>query len=299
MSRGRVLLINPAVEPASARIPLSVLNLAAVLEGQWDWQVLDGNVEPALVPTVLATLRDKEHDLVCVTAMPGPQLPWSIEVSAAIRTSFPSLPILWGGYFPTMYPNAAINAPYVDYLARGQGEATLLDLLEHLRDAGPPSPGNSAQDPTALAGIPGLSWKRDAEHVHNIDRPAISPDKFPTLPYEGLGDLSKYLAPSFLGEHTAVHQLALGCRFRCEFCGVVSMWNGKTLLGGPERLQQSMKHLQRRWGADGIMFYDNNFFDREESSLPVLDVLIDLAMPYWCFARTDTLARFPVSTSAV
>jgi len=35
--------------------------------------------------------------------------------------------------------DAAINAPYVDYVVRGQGEATLLELLERLPDAGAPS----------------------------------------------------------------------------------------------------------------------------------------------------------------
>ena len=33
-----------------------------------------------------------------------------------------------------------MNAPYVDYVVRGQGEATLLELLERLPDAGQPAP---------------------------------------------------------------------------------------------------------------------------------------------------------------
>ena len=73
--------------------------------------------------------------MVGVTVMPGPQVAPAIEISAAIRAAFPSVPIVWGGYFPTLYPDSAINAPYVDYLVRGQGEATLLDLLARLPDA--------------------------------------------------------------------------------------------------------------------------------------------------------------------
>ena len=78
--------------------------------------------------------------------MPGPQVAPAIEISAAIRAAFPSVPIVWGGYFPTLYPDSAINAPYVDYLVRGQGEATLLDLLARLPDAGAPSATDSARD---------------------------------------------------------------------------------------------------------------------------------------------------------
>src|SRR4029077_8873299 len=89
---------------------------------------------------------------------------------------------------------------------------------------------------------------------------------------------------------------ALGCRFKCEFCGVVSMWNGNTLLDAPARLEAHLGLLKERWGANGIQFYDHNFFDREESSIPILEVLGRLAMPWWCFARADTLARFSAST---
>ena len=104
--------------------------------------------------------------------------------------------------------------------------------------------------------------------------------------------MSAYLRPSFLGARTAVHQAALGCRYKCEFCGVVSMWNGKTLLDAPERLLQALGTLRDRWGADGMQFYDHNFFDREETSVPMLDVLAQLEMPWWCYARADTLAGF-------
>ena len=57
-------------------------------------------------------------------------------MSTAIRDAHPHVPIVWGGYFPTLYPNSALNAAYVDYLVRGQGEDTLLELLERLPDAG-------------------------------------------------------------------------------------------------------------------------------------------------------------------
>jgi hypothetical protein len=74
------------------------------------------------------------------------------------------------------------------------------------------------------------------------------------------------------------------------------MWNGKTLLEAPERMEQSLAALRDRWGADCVQFYDNNFFDREDTSIPVLDVLARMNMPYWCFARTDTMANFSAST---
>src|SRR6185437_12422304 len=142
--QGAVLLINPRTSrPRSTRLPLSVLNLAAVLEGRRPWQILDANRGPIIEPALRA-LAERPHALVGVTVMPGPQVAPAIELSAAIRARFPAVPIVWGGYFPTLYPDAAINAPYVDYLVRGQGEATVVELLSRLADAGPPGPRDSA-----------------------------------------------------------------------------------------------------------------------------------------------------------
>jgi radical SAM superfamily enzyme YgiQ (UPF0313 family) len=291
-----VLLVNPRMSrPEKARLPLSLLNLGAVLEGRRPWRVVDGNIEADPVGAVLAALASEPHALLGVTVMPGPQVAPAIEISAAARAAFPSVPIVWGGYFPTLYPDSALNAPYVDFLARGQGEATLVDLLDRL-DAG------AGADAAALAEVAGLSWKeRDGdghgdEIRHNPERPVIAPGALPPLPYHGLGDVRRFLRPSFLGERTAVHQAALGCRYKCEFCGVVSMWNGRTALEAPDRLLEAGLALRDRWGADAIQFFDNNFFDREESSIPVLEALERLALPWWCYARADALASFSWST---
>ncbi|MDP8999489.1 MAG: B12-binding domain-containing radical SAM protein [Myxococcota bacterium] len=281
--------------PSGARLPLSLLHLAAVLEERHSWRILDGNLGPILDPALRA-LGESPHALVGVTVMPGPQVATAIEISAAVRAAFPSVPIAWGGYFPTLYPDAAINAPYVDYLVRGQGEETLLELLARLPAADTPSALDSAHDSIAIRDVAGLTWKSHGRAIHNPERALVHPDSLPPLPYERLGDLGDYLRPTFMGARTAVYQAALGCRFKCDFCGVVSMWNGKTLLDAPVRLEASLGMLRDRWGADGVQFYDHNFFDREESSVPVLEVLGNLRMPWWCYARADTLARFSIST---
>jgi anaerobic magnesium-protoporphyrin IX monomethyl ester cyclase len=297
-SNAGVLLLNPRMSrPGKARLPLSLLHLAAVLEGHRPWRILDGNLGGDFVRAVLDELAARPHALVGVTVMPGPQVAPAIEVSSAIRSAFPEIPIAWGGYFPTLYPDSAINAPYVDYLVRGQGEQALLDLLACLDDARASAAARvrTVREVDA-SGVKGLTWKRNGAAVHNPPGPVIPPETLPALPYDRLGDVQPFLRPSFMGRRTAVHQLAVGCRYKCAFCGVVSMWNGKTRLDSPDRLLAAGRELKTRWGADSLQFYDHNFFDREATSLPVLDVLARLDMPWWCYARADTLAGFPAST---
>ncbi|HKI02452.1 MAG TPA: radical SAM protein [Thermoanaerobaculia bacterium] len=283
MTRRRVLLVNPRMCPPKAvRMPLSLLHLGAALEGRYDYRIVDGNVDPDARGTVLRELAAGPCALLGITVMPGPQVAPAIEIARAAREAHPEVPIAWGGYFPTMYPEAAINAPYVDYVVRGQGERTLLELL----DSG-----------AGIAGIAGITWKDQGEVRHNADRPFEPPDRFPPLPYERVaGDMDRYLRPSFMGTRTAVYQAALGCRYHCTFCGVVSMFNGATRLDTPGRITAALTTLRDRFGATAAQFYDNNFFDREETSVPVLEALARLAMPWWCYARADTLAEFAPAT---
>lgn len=298
MSARRVILVNPRLcSEDSMRLPLSLLALGAVLESRHEYEIVDGNVDPDPAATVLASLDRDPDALVGVSVMPGPQVAPAIEISAAVRARFPKVPIAWGGYFPTMYPSAALNAPYVDYLVRGQGEDTLLELLSRLDDAGaPPGPHDSAADPTAVADIHGLSWKGDGAIRHNSDRHFRSPDAYPPMPYERAGDVARYLRPSFMGRRTGVHQAAIGCRYRCEFCGVVTMFNGTTVLQSAARLHDAAVTLRDRYGADSMQYYDSNFFDTEEASLPLLDALAKVQLPWWCYARADTLAKFSTRT---
>lgn len=292
-----VLLINPRIcSRNSMRLPLSLLALGAALEGRYDYRIVDGNADPDAARTACDILARERCALVGMSVMPGPQVAPAIGIAATIRANYPRVPIAWGGYFPTMYPEAAINAPYVDYVVRGQGEDTLLELLERLPDAGLPTPPASACDPTALRDIRGLTWKATDRVVHNPDRPFRPPDALPPLPYERLGDVSQYLRPSFMGARTGVHQASIGCRYHCTFCGVVSMFNGYTRLQAPARTVEVMRTLRDRYGATAMQFYDNNFFDREETSLPMLEALATMEMPWWCYARADTLAKFSTQT---
>jgi anaerobic magnesium-protoporphyrin IX monomethyl ester cyclase len=283
MDKKSVLLINPRVCSGRAiRMPVSLLALAAVLEGKYEYQFIDGNIDPKPIQTALGSLGRNHVGLIGVSVMPGPQVATAIEISSALRAAHPDVPILWGGYFPTMYPEAAINAPYVDYLARGQGEETLLELLAVL--------------PNAVKDVRGLTWKEGQQIIHNPDRQFRPPDEFPPFPYERLENMRLYLRPSFMGTKTGVHQAAIGCRYHCKFCGVVSMFSGQTKLQTPGRLVQAVTTLRDHYGATAMQFYDNNFFDREETSLPILDAMSSVRMPWWCYARADALAKFSTTT---
>ena len=282
----RTLLINPTITSrSSARFPLSLLHLSATLDKHGSSEIVDGNVDRDLIGATLDKLEQRDFDAVGVSVMGGPQIAPAIEVSKVIRARFPATPIIWGGYFPTLYTDTALAAPYVDYAIRGQGEESLPELVAALRQPQP-----------ALANIGGLSWKDGDRIVHNPNRRFSLGDSGLVLPYEKLGDPRRYLARTFLGRRTAAHQAAIGCRFRCTFCGVAAMFGGTTLLPTAARLERELSYLKYELGADSIQFFDHNFFDREEDMIPLLEVMAKLEMPWWCYARADALLKLSESS---
>jgi anaerobic magnesium-protoporphyrin IX monomethyl ester cyclase len=275
-----ILLINPTItKRRNAKFPFAVLNLSAALDEKYTSSIIDGNVDRDFVATTMRMLECGHIDGVGVSVMGGPQLRNAILVSRAIRARFPSTPIIWGGHFPTICAVASLNVPYVDYAVRAQGEQTLIELLDVLF-------GSSS---AVLDTIAGLSWRRDGQIVHNPNRAFSTAGLARSLPYERAGDPRQYFARTFLGNRTSGYQAAIGCRFRCTFCGVAAMFRGKTALPPPERLDQELRLLHTKFGMDSIQFYDHNFFDREEDTAPVLEVLAGLQLPWWCFARADAL----------
>ncbi|HEY0938965.1 MAG TPA: radical SAM protein [Steroidobacter sp.] len=279
-TRRHILLINPTITSRrSARFPLAVMSLAGALDGRYSTSIIDGNIDRDFIATTVRKITEEWVDAVGITVMGGPQLPTAIAVSSVIRERFPSVPIIWGGYYPTICATPSITSPYVDYVVRGQGEETLAELLEAI----------CAGQRHELSAITGLTWKREDEVMHNQDRPFSAARLATMLPFDKLDNPTQYLSRTYLGRRTAGYQAAFGCRFRCTFCGVARMFNGKTALPSDARLQQDLRFLKQQLGVDAIQFYDHNFFDREVDMVPLLEILAKYQLPWWCFARSDAL----------
>jgi radical SAM superfamily enzyme YgiQ (UPF0313 family) len=282
-----ILLFHPrATKPRNCRLPLAVLALAAALEGREEYAIIDGNIDERPVETMLNLIDTFDVELLGVSAMPGPQMVAAMEASREIRRLRPHVKIVWGGYFPSLYPDATLNAKYVDYAVRGQGEDTLLELIDAVR-------GNRPYD-----SIAGLSWKDGfGLHRSNGDRPMRGPDSFAWAPFHRL-PVKKYLRPSFFGKKTAVHQASIGCPFNCSFCGVHAAYGRDEKMESPQRTVAILNHLVSEYGADSVQFYDMNFFLREDHALELCELLAPLKLSWWCEARVDILSRYSDATMA-
>jgi radical SAM superfamily enzyme YgiQ (UPF0313 family) len=276
-----ILLHSRCVKPKNRRFPLAILSVAAVLEGKEDYVIVDGNLDSNAAATMERIAAEHTVEMLAVSVMPGPQMVSAIPLCKAFRKAHPNVPIVWGGYFPSLYATATLNAPYVDFVVRGPGEETILELLAELRGG------------RRFERVRGLSWKNQfGFHAHSADRPLRSPNDFPTLPYHRLGAIERYLLPTFLGRRTAVHNASMGCPFRCKFCGVVPIFEGRQKAEAPERTAAVLAQLQNAYGIDAVQFYDNNFFLNESHTRELAERLQPLKLRWWAEGRIDTFLRY-------
>ena len=281
-----ILLVNPrATKPKNRRFPLSLMALGAVLPEETSWKILDGNLPEAdplsEAAAEIERRRGTADPVTCVamTVMPGPQLVAAVPIAKGLKERFPSTPVVWGGYFPTLYPEPCLKAPYVDFLVRGQGERTFVELLEVLGGKRLP------------ADVAGLAWRDGAAPRLNPERRWESPDAFPDPPY-GRIDVETYLHPTLLGRRNAVHQASIGCPYTCNFCGVIAAYGSLEKLASPAKTEAALSYLVKEHRVDAVHFYDNNFFLKEEHAEELCGRLAPLGLRWWCEARIDAMLRF-------
>jgi hypothetical protein len=282
-----IVLYNPlSTSPGKKPLPLSLLSLAAVLEGRETFRLVDGNRERDPAAAILEILREaprNELNVLATTVMPGPQLTQAVSVSKEVKQALPGVPIVWGGYFPTQHASTVLKSKFVDFVIRSQGETAFLDLLGVLRTGG------------AFSGVGSLSWKDGAGIRENPLRPPIPLDELPQLPYHRI-PMREYVRSDYLGSRTLAHNSSFGCPFACNFCAVVAMSNRRWLAQSPARVEAAVRHLVRTYEADAVQMYDMDFFVSESRAAEISERIENLRIHWWGLGRIDTLAGYSDET---
>ncbi len=286
-----IIFVNPrATRPANRRFPLSIMAIGAALPDGISWEIVDGNL-PDIDPlaTIVGHVERQAGGCdpvraVAMTVMPGPQLVSAVPLAKALKLRFPDLPIIWGGNFGSLYPDAVLNASYVDWVVRGQGEQTFVELLDAL---------DGRRDPKTIAG---LAFRQGNGSIWiGKERVWKSPADLPAPPYHKI-DVDQYLHPTVLGRRSGVYQASIGCPYGCNFCGVISVFGRKEKVQGAARTAEHLAFLVKNHGMDSVHFYDNNFFLNEAQARDVAQHLKPLGLRWWCEARVDALNRFSDAT---
>ena len=167
-------------------LPLELLQIASgpVADG-YEVVIVDAMVEPNYIQKVLEAC----DGALCFASscILGYQVFDGYQMAKKVRDKHPNLPIIWGGWFPSVIPDLYFEHGIADAVGLGQGELTFRDVVRAV-DAG--------ED---LANVPGLAVERDGKVIFTDHRPVVGFDKFEPVPWELL-EYDRYvdlqLAPS-------------------------------------------------------------------------------------------------------
>ncbi len=246
MADNKVTLVFPRLRrESSVWAPLSLMAVAApLIEAGFEVKIVDARVINPHLPDILEAAQGALY--VGLSVMTGLQIRDAVEISRAVKRSFPEVPVVWGGYHASMLPEQTLAEDYVDLVIRGQGQIAATGLARRLTAGG------------ALEGIPGLCYKHEGEAVV-ADYPAlVDLGQFPPTPYDII-DTEKYMVND-IGPRTMKYFSSQGCPFGCGFCAETSMYGRGWKGFSAERVVDDLENLVKNYSVSGIDFADTNFF---------------------------------------
>ena len=278
-----IVLVNPRSAKWKHRLPMSILSLAAVLEGSYSYELVDGNFETDLEAALTQTIRRTNAKYLGITVMPGPQLLQAIPLTQQLKQSFPQLTVIWGGYFPSLHAATVLRSGFVDFVIRGQGELSFRELID-AREQGEP-----------VDRIQGLSFIRNGEVIQNPKRPVTDPNTLPPMPYHRV-EMRRYIGKTYLGTKTMTYHSSFGCPFLCGFCAVAAIYNARWVGKKSAAVIDDLLWFKEQHGVNAVEFVDNNFFVAEKRTVEIAAGLRGRGISWWAEARPDTLMLYSDAT---
>jgi anaerobic magnesium-protoporphyrin IX monomethyl ester cyclase len=286
----KVLLFNPRSATWKFRVPNSILQVAASIDGLFEWVIVDGNRERDPWRKIRDYLRTGEFKYVGITVMPGPQLKEAIPISRRIREEFPGTVMIWGGYFAANQYKVVLNSGYVDFSINGPGDHAFPELIDALENGKP------------YEGIRNLIFKKGDKIIRTPKEDLIEQSTLPPLPYDKLDrlySLEKYLGKTYLGDRTLAYHSSVGCPFTCSFCAVVPIYEARWKAKPARQIFEDVMAIKAKWKADAIEFHDNNFFVSEKRVAEFSRMMIGQNMIWWGEGRIDTIDKYKDETLAL
>ena len=277
----KVLLVNPyeTQQDGFSNPPLGLLYLAGtLLHHGIEVMVVDGCREgKAAIVSALSEFRPSLVGITCLT--PGRKR--AVEIASLTKQIAGNIPVVLGGAHPTiMYRQMMMQYPQIDYIVLGEGEQTLLELVQ----------GVSPQD------INGLVYRRDGDVVKTKTRTYCNNlDDIP-FPAWHMLDLSRY--PGWgEGKHNGIVLqeasrisviFSRGCSGHCDFCSTWWIWRGWRHRSA-NNMADELEMLYREHGIRHFCFADDAMTVDRQATIELCDEIIrrKLIIAFHVTTRTD------------
>ena len=193
--------------------------------------------------------------------------------------------VIAGGPDPVQYLDEYLDAG-VEVVVIGEGEHTVTELMEHLRNNG------WAWNFEALAGVRGLAFRHGDRLVRTPPRPLIRPLEQIPWPARERRDLDRYFAAwrARHGETALSVVTSRGCPYHCAWCS--KQVYGDTFRRRPvDDVLDEVLHLKATFAPDQIWFADDMFTINRRWVLEFCQRAVErqVNLPFYVIGRPETL----------
>ncbi|HOA18712.1 MAG TPA: radical SAM protein [bacterium] len=280
MAKRKILFIYPSNEPS---FPLQIAALSAYVKRSGH----EASMLPLIIPKYLESshMDDIKHkieeyrpDFIGFSSYET-AFPWITEISHYIKTLWPKIRIIVGGYYATLVPEEVISCPDIDIVCRGEGEIPLDEIMS---------------DEENRKDILGLWIKRYGEIFKNSVRPLI--EDLNSLPYPDreIFDYQEHLNYEPVGERNVKVMATRGCPYQCTYCSNVFLRKNfpnqdKYLrFRSPQNVIDEIKELKSKYIFERVGFHDDNL-TLDTNWLKEFSKIYreEINLPFYCATRVE------------
>jgi len=222
-------------------------------------RIIDIDAEGLTQEKFIVELKKKPYGLVGMTTT-TPTFHKAVALAKIVKDHAQAATVL-GGIHATILPEDSLAPDAVDYVVKGEGEQTLLELVNCLEKKGNP------------ALIDGLYYKSSGALVRNKDRALIANlDELP-FPARHFYNSLNYRYPDALLSPAMPIITSRGCPAACTYCDSRSVFTRRFRARSVQNIVQELEELVRAQGVKEIHIWDDNFTTIKERVYELRDVI--------------------------
>lgn len=273
----KVVFFFPAFSSQEATAPLGVLAVSTpLLRAGYQVKIIDSTITPHFQKRVMEELRDA----VClaVSLVTGPMIRETVQIGREAKRLYPNLPIVLGGWHPSLLPDQTLAADFIDAVVIGQGEDALLEIVRRF-EAG-----------ESLKGVPGVGYKENGRITFNPRRTLRPLREMPPKAYH-LADFDAY--QRVCGRRWAMYTSSLACPYNCGYCTNDGVYGRKWNALEPAQVVEETTELVSRYNLELLWIVDDNFLVDRERAVGIAEGLVRRGVRFdWSIqASTNLVCR--------
>ena len=261
----KILLIAPTQtavygKPIAVYPPLGLLYIGACLiQAGYQVRLIDQDAEKLWDEKLITEIRLLQPDIIGITAV-TPTYPAAVRLARKIKHNL-NVKIVFGGIHATILPEDVISDNAVDFVVRGEGEQTVVELMNAI-----------SQKSVDFSSIQGLVWKNDGSI--KINPPRLPIENLDTLPFPAwqlIPRLENYHPPDALNMPLITLMTTRGCSAVCDFCSTRTIFGKKVRMHSAAYIMDQIKYLQSRYKIKEIHIADDVFTINKKRVIQICD----------------------------